>query len=120
METDSKHLRGADPITDLSKEATMPTCSVVTLPSGLPVPVVAYNSLMQADGFYISFNDYDTSPGLYGEVTTALVFGQMQAFYILGGDHRAAYAELLSKGFDACLDYFKANIDRINKRSDRP
>ncbi|MGE8063920.1 hypothetical protein [Pseudomonas sp. NPDC089569] len=98
----------------------MPTCNLVALSSGVTVPVFTYNSVMRGDGFFISFNDHDTAPSLYGDVTTALVFGQMQAFYILNGDHRAAYAGLLNDGFDACLAYFKANIDSINKRSQRP
>lgn len=98
----------------------MPTCHLMTLSSGVTVPLVQYNAVMNADGFYVSFNDHDTAPSLYGDVTTALVFGQMQAFYILNGDHRAGYAGLLSQGFDACLEYFKANIASINKRSARP
>jgi hypothetical protein len=92
----------------------------MTLSSGVTVPLVQYNAVMNGEGFFISFNDHDTSPSLYGGVTTALVFGQMQAFYILNGDHRAGYAPLLNDGFDACLAYFKANIDTINIRSERP
>lgn len=80
----------------------------------LPTP----NSVASADGFYISFNDYDHS--IYGGDTTALVFGQMQAFYILNGDHRDAYKPLLDQGFEACLTYFKENIAQINKLSERP
>lgn len=98
----------------------MPTCTVMTLSSGVTVPLVQYNSVMDADGFHISFNDHDTSPSLYGDITTALVLGQMQEFYILNGDHRAAYAGMLKEGFDACFAYFKANIASINKRSARP
>lgn len=97
----------------------MPSAQIFTLPSGLPVPVVQYNSTIYGDGFYVSYNDYDTGPELYGCDTTALVFGQMQAFYILNGDHRAAYAALIPQGYEACLDYFKANIERANIRSDR-
>lgn len=94
----------------------MPSAHIITLPSGLPVPVVQYNSTIDGDGFYVSFNDYDM--WIYGCDTTALVFGQMQSFYILNGDHRAAYAALIPKGYDACLDYFKANIALVNKRSE--
>jgi len=101
-----------------SKEFKVPTAHIITLPSGLPVPVVQYNSTIEGEGFYVSFNDYDTGPELYGCETTALVFGQMQAFYILNGDHRAAYAALIPQGFDACLDFFKANIEHANFHSD--
>lgn len=31
------------------------------------------------DGFYISYNNYDVE--VYGDVTTAIVLGQMQKFY---------------------------------------
>lgn len=75
------------------------------------------NSTMDGDGFYVSYNDYDTS--IYGDVTTALVFGQMQRFYILNGDHRNAYQALMDKGWDACLAYFKAHADQINRFSER-
>mgnify|MGYP003626343813 CR=1 FL=1 len=88
----------------------------IPLSSGIPVPVLVPNTTMDGDNFYVSFNDYDH--GIYGGDTTALVLGQMQHFYILNGDHRAAYAELIPQGIDACLSYFKANIADINKRSE--
>ena len=47
------------------------------------------------------------------------LIGQMQAFYILNGDHQAAYAELIPQGLPACLAYFQANAASINKHSDR-
>jgi len=78
------------------------------------------NYVMQGDGFHVSYNDIDTDESLYGCPTTALVFGQMQAFYILNGNHLEEYAKLISEGFDACLAYFNENIDQINKRSDKP
>jgi hypothetical protein len=73
---------------------------------------------MNGVGFYISYNNHDTD--LYGSDTTALVLGQMEKFYILNGDHRAQYATLIESGFDACLEYFRANISLINMRSDKP
>jgi hypothetical protein len=79
-------------------------------------PVTLPNSIQEGTGFYVSYNDYDT--GTYGCDTTALVFGQMQAFYILNGDHRVAYAKLLEAGFDACLGYFKENLVSVNKFSE--
>lgn len=95
----------------------MATTSTFTLQSGISVPLVQYNSLMKADNFYVSHNDHDI--GIYGCETTALVFGQMQAFYVLDGDHRKAYSVLIPAGFDACMDYFLANIEHANKHSDR-
>lgn len=75
------------------------------------------NKTMEGDGFYVSYNDHDTS--IYGSDTTALVFGQMQRFFILTGDHRPQYAELIAAGFEACLDYYKANSDLAHGYSDR-
>lgn len=78
----------------------------------------ARNSILQGDGFYVSFL-YDN--GCFGGDTTALVLGeQMEAFYILNGDHREAYAGLVSQGLDACLDYFRSKPEMINHRSDQP
>ncbi|MDU8350777.1 hypothetical protein RYA05_02595 [Pseudomonas syringae pv. actinidiae] len=81
------------------------------------VPLVSHNSVVAGSDFYVSHNDHDIS--IYGCETTALVVGQMQAFYVLNGDHREAYKALIANGFDACLDYFKANIEHANKHSDR-
>jgi hypothetical protein len=75
------------------------------------------NSIMDGDGFYVSYNDHDRS--VYGCDTTALVVGQMQEFYILNGDHRVGYLPLIEKGFDACMGYFRANIVGINKYSSK-
>lgn len=80
----------------------------------LPVPT---NHVIQGDGFYISYNDIDLS--IYGCDTTALVFGQMQKFYILNGDHVRQYMEIIHLGFDACFDYFMDNLQDINKNSDK-
>lgn len=78
----------------------------------------APNMIMDGDGFFVSYNDRDTD--IYGCDTTALVFGQMQHFYILNGDHRAQYAPLVAQGYDACFAYFKANIGLVNMRSEMP
>ncbi len=90
----------------------------VQVPTSLgTVSVQIPNVTTDGDGFFVSFNDRDSA--IYGSDTTALVFGQMQAFYILNGDHRAAYSSLIPQGFDACLDYFKANVQHANKFSDK-
>lgn len=75
------------------------------------------NFIQNGDGFYVSFNNIDRD--IYGCDTTALVFGQMQSFYILNGDHRQAYKDLIPEGYDACLAYFRSNSDQVNKRSDQ-
>lgn len=74
------------------------------------------NSVIDGDGFYISYNDYDLRT--YGCDTTALVVGQMEKFYILKGDHRAQYSPLIGEGLDACLAYFKKNIAEAHHYSD--
>jgi hypothetical protein len=68
--------------------------------------------------FYISYNDRDIAD--YGCATTALVQGQMEHFYILNGDHRENYTDLVEQGFDKCMEYFIANISQINKKSEKP
>lgn len=95
----------------------MPTAAIVTLASGVLVPIITPNDVTDGDGFYVSYNGVDS--GIYGGQTTALVIGQMQAFYILNGDHQAAYAELIPQGLPACMAYFQANAASINKHSDR-
>jgi hypothetical protein len=78
-------------------------------------PNLTYES---PDGtFYISYNPVDIS--LYGDKTTALVYGQMQHFYVLNGDHRKEYKELIPLGWQACFDYFISNQDKINKYSEK-
>ncbi len=80
------------------------------------MPFIQYNSTLDGDGFCISHNNHDVA--LYGCETTAFVIGQGDGFCILNGDHRKAYAALIPSGFDACLAYFKDNIEQANKRSE--
>jgi hypothetical protein len=87
---------------------------------GVPGYVRVPNDTIDGDGFYVSFNDVDVGESMYGSATTALVRGQMEAFYILNGNHMAQYAEIMEDGFDACMRYFEDNIHLINKRSDQP
>ena len=77
---------------------------------------VGPNLILNGNGFYVSYNDIDRD--IYGGDTTALVLGQMERFYILNGDHRAQYAALIERGFDACLAYFRDNMELMNFRSD--
>lgn len=93
------------------------------------LPIINYNSIVCEndskievdgeiyDGFYVSYNSYDVD--IYGDITTAIVLGQMQKFYILNGDHSQEYAKIIKKGFKRCMEYFERNIDQINKYSDR-
>lgn len=74
------------------------------------------NHISDKGDFYTSYNDVDV--GIYGNVTTAVVTGQMEHFYILNGDHRKAYAAM--KSLDECMNYFIANIDQINFMSEKP
>ncbi|MFK4136684.1 hypothetical protein ACI2KR_31100 [Pseudomonas luteola] len=94
----------------------MATVNAITTDSGHVFQVVQYNETQQGDGFYISFNDHDVS--LHGDITTAFVIGNMEGFLVLKGDHRKAYSELIPLGFDACLDYFMANVDQASKTSE--
>ncbi len=69
--------------------------------------------------FCISYNNYDID--LYGSDTTALVCGEGQGpFYVLNGDHREEYDKRTQLGFQACLDYFKDNMQDIAKYSEKP
>lgn len=78
------------------------------------------NTVMRkaSSDFYISYNHTDVE--IYGCDTTALVVGQMEAFYILNGNHLDNYRSLIDQGFEACLEYFKANIDQMNKHRNTP
>lgn len=94
------------------------------------IPIINYNDVVgenyskiefngkMYDGFYVSYNSYDTA--IYGNTTTALVLGQMQKFYILNGNHSEEYKKIIKDGFEKCMKYFKRNIHQINKYSDRP
>jgi len=81
------------------------------------IPLSVPNTTYHGDGFYISHNDRDV--GAYGDVTTALVV-RGAVFYILNGDHRAGYANLIPLGLDACLTYFRQHINKMNKHSEKP
>ena len=73
------------------------------------------NFIIDKGEYYISYNG---SEQWYGSDTTALVVGQMQAFYILNGDHRKEYEKL--NDFESCLAYFMQNIKLKNKHSELP
>jgi len=80
------------------------------------IPVKAPNTVTQADGFFISYNNVDIDA--YGDVTTALVPDDHSQFFILNGDHVAQYKEIMDGGMEACLAYFVAHADQRSKFSD--
>lgn len=82
------------------------------------VPISSCNSTLSiGKDFYISFS---TNSMDYGDITTALVIGQhMETVYILNGDHRQQYANIINNGLNTCIDYFKNNQKLINKYSDK-
>lgn len=93
------------------------------------IPITIYNSIIGNrdckvkfddkiyDGFYVSYNNYDIN--IYGDVTTALVLGQMEKFFILNGNHTEEYKKLIDCGFAECLEYFNSHTEQVNKFSDR-
>ncbi len=95
----------------------MSTATILTLKTGIAVPIITPNDVIDGQGFYVSHNSRDEA--IYGGQSTALVIGQMQAFYILNGDHLNAYAALIPEGLSACLAYFKAHLHLMNRFSDR-
>ena len=92
------------------------TISILKTPGGIPF-IVPNEIVGEGDGFYISYNNVDTSD--YGSDTTALVIGQMEHFYILNGNHTANYLPLIKKGLNHCLKYFNKNKKLINKFSEK-
>jgi len=83
-------------------------------------PIIIPNTIINGDGFYISYNNYDTH--IYGCDTTALVQAkdhQQEHFYILNGDYRQKYVSLIKLGFAICLEYFKNNNNKISKYSEK-
>lgn len=79
---------------------------------------VAGNEILNMDGFYISFNNNNSTavasiPSFRGDSSlgeTALC--KDSKYFILNGDHREKYEKLSSKGFVACKKYFDANQDK--------
>jgi len=72
--------------------------------------------LKSVDGFYISYN-YNPGGGAalfesdYDSDETALVSDDK--FYILNGDFRKEYEELIDQGFFACKEFFDNQSDEI-------
>lgn len=83
--------------------------------SGIPIDIP--NSVYSnSTDYFISYNDRDRR--IYGDVTTAIVKGNHEAFYILLGDHRKEYFQ--RDTFEKCLEYFNNNPNLISRYSDIP
>ena len=79
-------------------------------------PQVALNMTCDKDGYYISYNPVDVN--MYGDVTTAIVTGQMENFYVLNGNHFKDLCAL--PDLAACMEYFAVHADQVNKYSEKP
>lgn len=73
-------------------------------------------------GFYVSYNE---DSYMYGNDTTALVLGQMELFFVLNGNHKKQYQDIVNQNpenmdqcFDKCYSYFKSNVSLKSKYSD--
>ena len=70
------------------------------------------NSTLKGEDFYISFNGNpgEGLPLLGGDTDegeTALCYGGK--YFILNGDFRKDYEQLLAKGFDECFKFYEKN-----------
>lgn len=81
------------------------------------------NLTLTFEGFYISFApDPILADDAAGE-TALCVTGAgpfTTNFYILKGDHRAAYEQAGPNGLLACFDYFRAHRDEMSSWSEDP
>jgi len=77
------------------------------------------NKITQHDGFYISYNP--TSYGYNSLQTTALVSsnGLREFFYILNGNHEAAWNEAARKGWNYAVSYYTAFPELWHEYSDK-
>lgn len=72
------------------------------------------NLMLDGEGFHISYQDFKNSP--FGPTSFGPDGDQPETalckdgnYYILNGDYRSAYENLLSQGFEACLNFFQDN-----------
>lgn len=70
------------------------------------------NIVSDKKDYYISYNPVDIA--VYGDVTTAIVIGQMEKFYILNGNHYKELSDM--KSLEKCMAYFYEHNDSINKK----
>lgn len=88
------------------------TASIKTF-KGIPISVPNKISKNKKD-FHISYNNRDISH--YGAATTAIYINSTSQFLILNGDHTKAYKNLDT--LQDHLDYFYANINKANPKSE--
>jgi len=75
-----------------------------------------YNSILQGDGFHISYNA-DTSIAVGAAFAADSGAGDETAickdrdYKILNGDFRKEYEKLVDKGYDACVKFFEKQKD---------
>lgn len=79
--------------------------------AGIPVPNITY----EKKGYYISYNAVDSR--IYGDVTTAIVVGDAEKFYVLLGNHREALTKMSC--LEDCLTYFATHPEAHSKYSDK-
>ncbi|SIC58954.1 hypothetical protein [Mycobacteroides abscessus] len=80
------------------------------------------NSLLKSDDFYLSFNPGNFVASVFdsdgsGSETALCKDGN---YFILNGDHRAAYEKVFDQGFSACFAYFMKHQDQVSSWSDDP
>jgi len=72
------------------------------------------NVILRGDNFYISFNP---TPVKAQHSETALVDSRNlpdRPMYLLMGDHRTAYEEIIDLGFEACFGYYQTQLQVQN------
>lgn len=84
-----------------------------------------FNSFLEGDGFYISFNgcpwigfSFFASDNNAEETAIVKLGKKENKFYILNGDFRKEYEKLIDKGFKSCLKFYKENIKHKSFWSD--
>ena len=84
------------------------------------------NEVMMGDGFYVSYNPNTKSTPLAkvvdellsllvgegGGEETALYCKKDDNFYILDGDFREGYKDLIQQGFESCKAYFNEQVKK--------
>lgn len=94
----------------------------------------AANEVLEGDGFYISFNDFNADNEILSSIEslgiifglerrsgtsnpeTALVNkkGEEIEWYILNGDFREEYEKLAPLGYEACESFYQSKKEKYN------
>ena len=71
------------------------------------------NSTLSGDSYYISYNHGSDLFGKESEETALCINKDNdQLWLILNGDFRKVYEEIFDNGVDACINIYKANIEK--------